>query len=85
MSEKIIVAAVQMVSTPEPAENMRTVTRLVREAADAGASLVLLPEYLRAFADYRMLVFGAVMVELSAATGASFRPVTVMVSVVLTD
>ena len=39
MSEKIIVAAVQMVSTPEPAENMRTVTRLVREAADAGASL----------------------------------------------
>lgn len=45
MSEKIIVAAVQMVSTPEPAENMRTVTRLVREAADAGASLVLLPEY----------------------------------------
>jgi nitrilase len=45
VSEKIIVAAVQMVSTPEPAENMRTVTRLVREAADAGASLVLLPEY----------------------------------------
>ena len=28
----------------------------------AGLMLILLPEYLRAFADYRMLVFGAVMV-----------------------
>lgn len=45
MSTKITIAAVQMISTPEPADNMRTVARRVREAADAGASLVLLPEY----------------------------------------
>ncbi len=45
MPTKIKVAAVQMVSTPEPADNMRVVAQRVREAADAGASLVLLPEY----------------------------------------
>lgn len=45
MTTKISVAAVQMISTPEPADNMRTVARRVHEAADAGASLVLLPEY----------------------------------------
>ncbi len=39
------VAAVQTVSTPDPAENMKTVARLVREAAQAGAQLVVLPEY----------------------------------------
>ncbi len=39
------VAAVQMVSTPEPAENCETAARLVREAAAAGAQLVMLPEY----------------------------------------
>lgn len=42
---KFQVAAIQMVSTPEPAENQRTAARLVGEAADAGARLVLLPEY----------------------------------------
>ncbi len=39
------VAAVQTVSTPDPAENRRVVARLVREAAQAGAQVVLLPEY----------------------------------------
>ncbi|MEO0318175.1 MAG: hypothetical protein RL404_1852 [Pseudomonadota bacterium] len=39
------VAAVQTVSTPEPAENMQVVARRVREAAQAGAQLVVLPEY----------------------------------------
>ena len=39
------VAAVQTVSTPEPAENMQAVARLVRDAAEAGAQLVVLPEY----------------------------------------
>ena len=39
------VAAVQTVSTPEPAENMQSVARLVREAAQAGAQVVVLPEY----------------------------------------
>ena len=42
---KIQVAAAQMVSTPDPAENCKTAGRLVREAAAAGAHLVLLPEY----------------------------------------
>ncbi|MFM7658517.1 MAG: carbon-nitrogen hydrolase family protein [Burkholderiaceae bacterium] len=39
------VAAVQMVSTPDPAENCVTAARLVRQAAASGAQLVLLPEY----------------------------------------
>ena len=42
---KIQVAAAQMVSTPDPAENCKTAARLVREAAAAGAQFVLLPEY----------------------------------------
>lgn len=39
------VAAVQMVSTPDPAGNQQTAARLVREAAESGAKLVVLPEY----------------------------------------
>lgn len=39
------VAAVQMVSTPVVSENKRVAERLIREAADKGAELVLLPEY----------------------------------------
>jgi deaminated glutathione amidase len=39
------VAAVQMVSGPEVAENIETARRLVREAAHAGATVVTLPEY----------------------------------------
>ncbi len=39
------VAALQMVSTPEPAQNMAVAARLVGEAAAAGARLVALPEY----------------------------------------
>ena len=42
---KIQVAAAQMVSTPHPADNCETAARLVRQAAAAGAQLVLLPEY----------------------------------------
>ena len=42
---KFQVAAIQMVSTPDPAENRRTAERLVLDAAAAGAKLVLLPEY----------------------------------------
>ncbi|GGY82906.1 carbon-nitrogen hydrolase family protein [Pseudoduganella plicata] len=40
-----IVAAVQMVSTPVVEENLATAARLVAEAAQKGARLVLLPEY----------------------------------------
>jgi len=39
------VAAVQMVSTPDPEENRQTAARYIRDAAEQGASLVLLPEY----------------------------------------
>lgn len=41
----MMVAAVQMVSTPEPQENFVTAERLVRQAAAQGAQVVLLPEY----------------------------------------
>jgi predicted amidohydrolase len=39
------VAAIQMVSTPDWADNLARARALVREAAEAGATLVLLPEY----------------------------------------
>ncbi|MCB2262129.1 MAG: carbon-nitrogen hydrolase family protein [Candidatus Thiosymbion ectosymbiont of Robbea hypermnestra] len=39
-----IVAAVQMTTGPEVDANLREAQRLVREAADAGAALVVLPE-----------------------------------------
>ena len=39
------VAAVQMVSTPVVSENIETARRLIGEAAQTGAQLVLLPEY----------------------------------------
>jgi nitrilase len=45
MQTMIKVAAVQMVSTPLPEENKQTAARYIREAAEQGASLVLLPEY----------------------------------------
>ncbi|MDE2611928.1 MAG: carbon-nitrogen hydrolase family protein [Burkholderiales bacterium] len=38
-------AALQMVSTPDVAENLASAVRLVAEAAAAGAELVALPEY----------------------------------------
>jgi nitrilase len=44
-SETTKVAAVQMVSTPNVEENFATAQRLVGEAAQHGARLVLLPEY----------------------------------------
>ncbi|MDP5008179.1 MAG: carbon-nitrogen hydrolase family protein, partial [Glaciimonas sp.] len=45
MSENFKVAAIQMVSTPQLEQNMVTARRLVAEAAQQGAQLVLLPEY----------------------------------------
>lgn len=41
----IKVAALQMVSTPDPQQNRATARRWVLEAAAAGAQLVVLPEY----------------------------------------
>lgn len=42
---QINLAAIQMISTPDVAENIAATQRLVGEAAAAGAELVLLPEY----------------------------------------
>jgi predicted amidohydrolase len=39
------VAAVQMISSPSVTDNIATARRLIGQAADAGAQLVLLPEY----------------------------------------
>jgi predicted amidohydrolase len=41
---KMTVAAIQMSSTPEKAENFETADRLIREAVAAGAELAALPE-----------------------------------------
>lgn len=40
-----VVAAIQMISSPVVDENLATASRLVAEAAEKGADLVLLPEY----------------------------------------
>lgn len=45
VNESIKIAAVQMVSTPVLEQNFVTAKRLIREAANSGAQLVLLPEY----------------------------------------
>ncbi len=45
MNSKVKVAAIQMVSTPDPSANRQVAASLVRQAALGGAQLVLLPEY----------------------------------------
>ncbi len=45
MNETVKVAAVQMVSTPKVEENIAAARRLIAQAAQQGAQLVLLPEY----------------------------------------
>ncbi len=44
-NDRMKIAALQMVSTPDVARNLETAARLVRQAAEAGATLVALPEY----------------------------------------
>ncbi|MET3117720.1 putative amidohydrolase [Undibacterium sp. GrIS 1.8] len=39
------IAAIQMISTPVLQENLATAQRLLKQAADAGAGLILMPEY----------------------------------------
>ena len=39
------IAAIQMISTPVLQENLATAQRLLRQAADDGAGLILMPEY----------------------------------------
>ena len=45
MTQHSRIAAVQMVSGPDIAQNLRDADRLVAEAAARGAQLVALPEY----------------------------------------
>ncbi len=45
MHKNTTVAAIQMVSTPDPSDNMRSLTTRIDEAARAGVSVILLPEY----------------------------------------
>jgi deaminated glutathione amidase len=45
MQQTFTVAAIQMVSTPEIGQNFEVAARLVAQAAQQGAQLVLLPEY----------------------------------------
>ena len=45
MNSKVKVAAIQMVSTPDPSVNRQVAASLVRQAAQDGAQLLLLPEY----------------------------------------
>jgi predicted amidohydrolase len=45
MQQTFSVAAIQMVSTPEVEQNFAVAARLVAQAAQQGAQLVLLPEY----------------------------------------
>lgn len=45
MFSKTKVAAIQMVSMPDPSVNRQVAARLVRAAAQSGAKLLLLPEY----------------------------------------
>jgi predicted amidohydrolase len=45
LNRNAAIAAIQMVSTSDPAENCRSAERLVAEAAQQGAELVVLPEY----------------------------------------
>ena len=45
IASDVRVAAIQMVSTPSVAINLDTAARLIGDAAGAGASLIVLPEY----------------------------------------
>jgi len=44
-SSEIQIAAIQMVSTPVPEENIQTASRLIKTATEAGAQIAVLPEY----------------------------------------
>lgn len=45
MAKKLTVAALQMISSADLAENLRTAERLIKNASDQGAVVIALPEY----------------------------------------
>ncbi len=56
MVESYLAAAVQMESGLDKAANVAAAERLIRQAADAGAKLIALPELFNAFAGMRAIV-----------------------------
>lgn len=56
MSAELIVAAVQLNSSEDKAANLATIERLVRRAAEAGAQLIVLPEYGNCLGDRRIML-----------------------------
>lgn len=50
---KVITAAVQMQCAPDVETNLDTAERLIRQAADRGAQIILLPSCLSAFISVR--------------------------------
>ncbi|NDH83152.1 MAG: carbon-nitrogen hydrolase family protein, partial [Burkholderiaceae bacterium] len=45
MAKKLTVAAIQMISSANLADNLRAAERLIKNASDQGAAVVALPEY----------------------------------------
>ncbi len=71
----MLVAALQMVSTPDVDENLRTALRLIAQAAQAGAELLALPEYfcLMGLKDSDKLAIAEPLAD-AAAPGPASRP-----------
>lgn len=45
MEKKLTVAAIQMISSADVADNLRSAERLIKKASDQGAAVIALPEY----------------------------------------